>query len=123
MIGQIVEREAGDRIVGFAPDGETAKRMMEEFRPNVITLDLTMPGTGGLALLDYLRTRPHPPIVVVSSATSQGASATAEALDRGADACFDKACIVSDATRFVRVLKAAVRRKARRTLRGSGGLD
>jgi hypothetical protein len=66
-----------------------------------------------LALLDELRHYPHAPIVVVSSSTTVGSVASEEALAHGADACFDKAKIVTEAAHFIRVLKRASIKKPR----------
>ena len=85
---------------------------MASARPNIITLDLMMPGIGGLAFLDELAHRAHCPIVVVSSTTKPGTPAETEALARGADACFDKAKIISSAPAFFALLKKTARRPA-----------
>ena len=74
-----------------------------------------MPGVDGFAFLDELRSYPHAPVVVVSSATTIGSPAAEEALARGADACFDKSKIVSEAKNFIRVLKKASVKKTRRS--------
>jgi chemotaxis response regulator CheB len=113
MVEEIVQHRLGSRVIGVAPDVETARRMLGTLQPNVITLDLAMPGIGGLGFLDEIRDQKHAPIVVVSSSTTPGATATAEALSHGADACFDKAKMISEAPRFLRVLERAVNRKAR----------
>jgi two-component system chemotaxis response regulator CheB len=112
MVEEIVQHEPGCRVVGVAGDVVAARQMLIDLEPNVITLDLAMPGIDGLSFLDELRSQKHAPIVVVSSSTTEGAAATAEALAHGADACFDKAKVVSDARRFLRVLDKAVQRKA-----------
>lgn len=116
VIEQIVEREVGCRVVGTACGTAVAKGLMDDLLPNVITLDLAMSGEDGLQFLDYLRGRMHAPVVVVSSSTTAGAAATAEAFARGADACFDKASVISDASRFMQLLKGVVRRRARQSL-------
>src|ERR1700712_584188 len=105
MVEQIVGHQAGCRVIGVASDVETARQMITDLMPNVVTLDLAMPGLGGLGFLDELREIVHVPIVVVSSSTTPGSLASEDALARGADACFDKARIVADALGFLRVLK------------------
>lgn len=40
---------AGLRVVGEAPDGETALGLLGELDPDVVVMDLAMPGAGGLA--------------------------------------------------------------------------
>jgi two-component system chemotaxis response regulator CheB len=114
MVEQVVQKVPGCRVVGAAADVATARAMIDDLAPNVITLDLAMPGMGGLGFLDELRDRPHAPIVVVSSSTADGSDAAEEALARGADACFDKTRLIAEADRFVRLLKLAAKRKLRR---------
>jgi two-component system, response regulator PdtaR len=41
--------EEGYRVVGEAGDGETAVRLAEELRPDLVILDVVMPGMDGLA--------------------------------------------------------------------------
>src|SRR5512140_2406297 len=47
---QIIEREKAGRIVGEAPDGATALRLVLEHRPRIALLDVVMPGKNGLAV-------------------------------------------------------------------------
>ena len=71
-------------IVAEASDGIAALAMLDECRPDVITLDLLMPRLGGLETLDeILRWRPTP-VIVFSSLSQRAAQVTWEALDRGA---------------------------------------
>lgn len=71
-------------IVGVAADGEELLAMLDDTRPDIITLDLHMPRLGGLETLDrLLATRPIP-VIVVSSLTQRAADTTMEALERGA---------------------------------------
>ncbi len=112
MIEQIVENEPGGRVVGTAADVPAARRMLVDLLPNVITLDLAMPGIDGMQFLDELRDERHAPIVVLSSSTRDGAPETERAIAHGANACFDKAKLVSDARTFLRVLKTAVKRSS-----------
>ena len=43
------------RIVGEAVDGDEALRKARELRPDVVLLDISMPGTNGLAVTEVLR--------------------------------------------------------------------
>ena len=113
MVEQLLANQAVWSEIALAPDVPAARRLMETFRPTIITLDLNMPGINGLALLDELKGYPHAPIVVVSSATKDGSAEAKEALEAGADACFDKSRILSDSARFIRVLVKASLAKRR----------
>lgn len=45
---KMLEDQKGIQIIGEAEDGESAVRLAREERPNVILMDLLMPGIGGL---------------------------------------------------------------------------
>jgi chemotaxis response regulator CheB len=77
MLEELIEREPGCRVVGMASNAEEARSMITDLIPNVVTLDLNMPGIDGMTFLDQLRGVGHPPIVIVSSATPAGSSQTA----------------------------------------------
>lgn len=73
-------------VVGVAASGEIALQLVDQLNPDVVTLDVEMPGMGGLATLSQLRLRrPGLRIIMVSSLTHSGAAVTIEALSRGAD--------------------------------------
>lgn len=78
--------EASDiEIVGKARDGLEAVEMVEELRPDVVTLDIEMPRLDGLGALERIRaSQPRLPVIMFSTLTARGASATLEALSRGA---------------------------------------
>ena len=118
IIESILLRGNDVEIVGMVSDVEAARGVMEARRPNVITLDLALPGMDGMAFLRELTRYPHAPVIVVSSATTEGSPQTAEALRLGADACFDKARLVQETDRFLRALHKAAARRHR--LRRSG---
>jgi chemotaxis response regulator CheB len=111
MLEELLEREPDCRIVGIAGDVDSARELIEQQRPNVITLDLAMPGVEGLHFLDELKAKTLAAIVVLSSSAREGAPIIAEALAHGAVACFDKAKLLSEARRFVGMLKHAVKPK------------
>src|SRR4051812_43076193 len=56
-----------DFLVEVADNGRTALRSIADVRPDVVTLDLKMPGLDGFAVLDRLRSMDAPPAVVVVS--------------------------------------------------------
>jgi DNA-binding NarL/FixJ family response regulator len=65
-----LELEADFTVVGEAGDGEEALRAIAEHRPDVVLLDLKMPGLDGQGVLDRLTaTGDAPRILVLTSAT------------------------------------------------------
>ena len=83
VLGEIFEGEA-DFEVAFARNGEAAIAALHEVKPDVITLDINMPGMDGLACLDRIMVERPCPVVMVSSLTEAGATATLKALELGA---------------------------------------
>jgi two-component system chemotaxis response regulator CheB len=75
---------AEDFELAFARTGEEALAALPAFRPDVITLDINMPGMDGLACLDRIMVERPCPVVMLSSLTDHGAAATLEALELGA---------------------------------------
>jgi two-component system chemotaxis response regulator CheB len=61
-----------------------ALEQLAAFKPDVVTLDIHMPGLDGLACLDRIMVERPCPVVMVSSLTAEGAETTFEALRLGA---------------------------------------
>ncbi|MBO9711445.1 chemotaxis-specific protein-glutamate methyltransferase CheB [Sphingomonas sp.] len=75
---------AGDFDVEVARTGEEAIDKARAFAPDVITLDINMPGMDGLACLDRIMLERPCPVVMLSSLTEEGADETLEAMALGA---------------------------------------
>jgi two-component system chemotaxis response regulator CheB len=84
LIPQILERADTIEVVGTAMDGEIALRKIGELEPQVVTLDLEMPGLNGIDTLKQIMRRWQLPVIVVSSHSTAGASITLKALALGA---------------------------------------
>src|SRR4051794_6360599 len=77
--------EAGFVVVGTARDGDEALSLATRLRPDVMTLDLAMPGTDGMAVLRTLRERRvRLPVVVVSAFSAEHGARAVDALAEGA---------------------------------------
>ncbi|NOZ57904.1 MAG: chemotaxis response regulator protein-glutamate methylesterase [Calditrichaeota bacterium] len=81
---RLLEPEKDITIVGTAMNGEQALEMIEELRPDVVTLDVHMPKLDGIEVLRRLNSKARPAVIMVSSATHEGAQVTLEALELGA---------------------------------------
>ena len=86
----IFERADGIQVVGTASSAAEARKLMAELRPNVMTLDIEMPGMSGLDFLEEVMRVQPTPVIMLSSLTEKGAEASFEALERGAIDCFPK---------------------------------
>ena len=84
LIPQIIERDSSIEVIGTAMDGEFGLKKIEELQPQVITLDLEMPGLNGIDTLKAVMRKYQLPVIVVSSHTTAGASVTLKALALGA---------------------------------------
>ncbi len=84
LIPQILQTDSSIQVVGTAMDGNFGLRKIDELKPQVITLDLEMPGMGGIDMLKEIMRRHRLPVIVVSSHSTQGASITLQALSLGA---------------------------------------
>jgi two-component system response regulator NreC len=71
-------------VVGTAPDGETAIEAAGVLLPDVILMDLSMPGTGGIGAVRFLK-RKHPDIGIVVLTFHKEEHFVRGALDAGAD--------------------------------------
>ena len=61
---RILLRNNGFEVVGEAGDGMRAMEMIEKHKPNIVLLDITMPGTSGLEVLEEIKEK-YPKIKVV----------------------------------------------------------
>lgn len=111
ILETILGRHADIQIIGLASDLEEAKHYLQERQPDVITLDLALPGADGMEFLEELSAGPHAPVLVVSSSTQDKSEKSKQAINAGAYACFDKARLVREAPRFVKVLRRAADRR------------
>lgn len=71
-------------VVGTAQNGQEALEKIRALRPDVVTLDIEMPGINGLEVLRTVMQESPLPVVMVSTKTQDGAKMTFEALELGA---------------------------------------
>lgn len=84
VLAAILREDPGINVVGTAANPLIAREKIKSLKPDVLTLDVEMPGMDGITFLEKLM-RLHPlPVVMVSTHTEKGATATLRALDLGA---------------------------------------
>jgi two-component system chemotaxis response regulator CheB len=83
-IQKMLEKEPEIQVVGTAASGEEGVAMAERLNPDVVTMDVEMPGIGGLEAARAIVERRGPPVIMVSALTRDGAETTLRALELGA---------------------------------------
>lgn len=95
-------------VCGEAANPMEARDIIVKDQPDVITLDVEMPGMNGLQFLDkIMRLRPIP-VVMVSSLTERGANIAIKALQMGAFDCFPKGQGATGADAFAGLARIVV---------------
>ena len=80
---QILSRSPFLEVVGTARDGDEGLRMVDELEPDVVTVDLIMPGMDGAEFTSRVMAQ-HPVPVVVVSIAAESSERVLAALDAGA---------------------------------------
>ena len=84
QISNILNSAPDLTVVGRARDGLEALNMVEEFKPDVITMDVEMPRMNGITALKHVMMKYSIPTVMISALTTEGATTTFDALKFGA---------------------------------------
>jgi two-component system chemotaxis response regulator CheB len=84
LLASYVEDGGECRVVGLAHDAQSTIELIRRETPDVLTLDLQMPGGDGLDLLRQLADEPRVSVVVISGVTRLAAATTLKALELGA---------------------------------------
>ncbi len=90
VIADMVASEPDFEVVGQGRTGLDAIRLIQELKPDVVTMDVEMPRMDGLTALKHIMAATPTPVIMVSSLTSSGTQATLEALHSGAIDCIGK---------------------------------
>lgn len=64
----LIEAEAEIKVIGEAESGEVAVRLSQELKPDIIIMDITMPGIGGLEAIDRIMAKDKNTKILVLSA-------------------------------------------------------
>ncbi|RZM13826.1 MAG: response regulator, partial [Sphingomonas sp.] len=116
MVAHNLSQDPEIEVIGTADGSQSAREMIKSLNPDVITLDIEMPGMNGLEFLDkIMRLRPMP-VVMLSTLTGRGAEATIKALELGAFDCHQKPTHAFGdglGADLARLVKAAARARVR----------
>lgn len=80
----MLESDPEIRVIATAREGREGIDKIMQLRPDLVTLDIEMPGMNGLDALAVIMKEYPLPVLMVSSLTTDGAEATFEALNMGA---------------------------------------
>lgn len=83
-VSEILEQDKDIEVIGFAVNGREAVDKANQLRPDVITMDVEMPVLDGISAVKEIMAANPTPILMFSSLTRDGATATLDALDAGA---------------------------------------
>ncbi|HTR67107.1 MAG TPA: chemotaxis response regulator protein-glutamate methylesterase [Terriglobales bacterium] len=81
---RMIESDPGIKVGGTAQTGQEALEKIPRLQPDVVTMDVEMPGLNGLETLRRIMKEFPRPVIMVSSLTQEGAETTLEALGIGA---------------------------------------
>lgn len=84
LMTQIIDSALGFKVIGVAGSAEEGWDAIQDLRPDVVTLDLELPGRHGLKLLARVLKQDPLPVLIVSAFGGPGADNTIQALELGA---------------------------------------
>jgi two-component system chemotaxis response regulator CheB len=85
LLRSVIASDRRLEVAGTAIDGASALRAMDSIKPDLVLLDVEMPGLDGLSTLKQMRELGRRvPVIMCSSLTQRGAKVTIEALASGA---------------------------------------
>lgn len=90
LFSDILDQAKGVSVVGTANNADDARAQIEQLRPNVVTLDVEMPGMSGIEFLEEIMESRPIPVVMLSSLTQSGTETSLKAFELGAVECFPK---------------------------------
>lgn len=76
--------EAGHEVLGEAVNGDDGFKKCKEFKPELVTLDITMPILDGIEALQIIKTR-YPEIKVIMVTAAGQSTKMVDAVKYGAD--------------------------------------
>ncbi|MFZ1205879.1 MAG: response regulator transcription factor [Candidatus Acidiferrales bacterium] len=107
-VASFLAAEPGCQICGEAADGQQAVQMAREFAPDVVLLDVSMPGVSGLETARLLR-QEAPKVKIIMMSQHDPVQLLPQALQAGAHACVDKCRVTTDLVTTIRSVTGSPR--------------
>jgi two-component system chemotaxis response regulator CheB len=90
LFSDILDDVRDVRVVGTAASAAEAREKIDTLKPNVLTLDVEMPGMSGIEFLEEIMESRPMPVVMLSGLTQSGTEVSLKAYELGAVECFPK---------------------------------
>jgi two-component system chemotaxis response regulator CheB len=120
VLKQVLGKDRGFEVVGTAANGIEAAKLLRTLEVDAMTLDIHMPGQGGVDYLKANFSRAHPPVVMVSSVDREEADLAHKCLTIGASDYVEKPTLANMGERGEELrnkIRAALRHRQHRGLR------
>lgn len=104
----IIESEVDLEVVGEAGHGHDAVRMAKELTPDVVLMDVNMPGMGGIEATSRIR-QADPNVAIIILTVHAEAPYPNRLLEAGATGYLTKGCAASELTRAIHTVNRGER--------------
>lgn len=90
LFSGILENARGVNVCGVAASAAEAREKIDELKPDILNLDVEMPGMSGMEFLEEIMAERPMPVIMLSSIAQAGSETAAKAPELGAAQCFPK---------------------------------
>ncbi len=91
LIADMLNSDKDIKVIGVVSSGESAIRFIDKNKPDIITMDIIMPGMGGFeAIKRIMEINPVPIIVITGLSNSENINKTFQAMEAGAVSVIEK---------------------------------
>lgn len=114
VITRILSEDNEIEVVGVASDAFEAEEKVRELKPDVLTLDIEMPGMDGIAFLENFKKLYSTPVVIVSTWGEKGGDKADAALRLGAADVIKKPASGEEIAQVGKKIAEAVKKAVKR---------
>lgn len=107
-VRKILEASSGIKVVGEASTGEEAVKLCRKLNPNVVLMDVCMPGIGGIEATRKL-VRQDPDLKILVLTTCDNDLYPSRLLQMGASGYLTKGCSMDEMVQAIRAVNAGQR--------------